>query len=138
MQQSASRNLVLEALTPVVNVPREAWKRLVNRFRGVTDISPTEALDLVRQNGTLLLDVREQSEYDQWHLANSVLIPLGTLAARVAELERYRDRPIVVLCHGGKRSATACWQLAKLGFRNTFNVAGGILAWDKARLPIEK
>lgn len=124
------------ALSAAIDGPRELWKRFVNRLRGVRDISPREALDLIRSRGALVLDVREQPEYDAGHLADTTLIPLGSLEARIAELERFRDRPIVVICHGGKRSATACWQLARRGFGQTFNIAGGILAWKKASLPL--
>jgi rhodanese-related sulfurtransferase len=125
------------ALTALINGPRELWKRAVNVFRGVRDISPTVALRYAIQNDALVLDVREQKEYDAGHVPQSVLIPLGTLEARVAELDTYRERPIVVICHGGKRSATACAKLAQLGFQDTYNVAGGILAWKKAQLPVE-
>ena len=82
----------------------------------------------------LVLDVREQHEYDAGHLSGSLLIPLGQLSDRIAELEQQKDRPIVVICHGGKRSADACAVLAERGFANTFNIAGGILAWRRANL----
>lgn len=120
----------------VIDPPRELWKRLVNRVRSVRDISPHVADALIRERDAFVLDVREQHEYDAGHLAYSTLIPLGSLATRVAELEPHRTRPIVVICHGGKRSATACWQLARLGYADTYNIAGGILAWKRAALPL--
>lgn len=136
-QIAPTANPVKAALTALINGPREFWKRVVNIFRGVRDISPSVALGYALNNGALVLDVREQKEYDAGHVAQSVLIPLGALEARIAELDVYRKRPIVVICHGGKRSATACAKLAHLGFTDTYNVAGGILAWKKAQLPVE-
>lgn len=120
-----------------VDAPREAWKCLVNRFRGIRDIDPQEAYQRI-QKGAFVLDVRDQSEYDAGHVRGSTLIPLGSLAGRLNELESVRAREVVVICHGGKRSATACGQLNDSGFLQTFNIAGGILAWKRAGLPVEK
>lgn len=122
----------------VVNVVREATKHLVNILRGVEDIDPVTAHGMITREGALVLDVREQHEYAAGHLARSVLIPLPQLERRIGELDAFRHRTIVVLCHGGKRSATACWLLGKLGFLHTYNVAGGILAWRDAQLPVEE
>jgi len=138
MNQLVKKNTLLSFFSPLVNVPRECWKRLINLFRGVQDITPQQAQLLVQSKDALVLDVREQSEYDAWHLPSSHLIPLGVISARAVELDKFKKYPIVVICHGGKRSADACEQLAKLGFSQTFNIAGGILAWDKAGLPIER
>lgn len=123
-----------KAFVAVIDGPREVWKGFVNRLRGVRDITPVEADRLIRTEGAFVLDVREQHEYDTGHLSDSLLIPLGQLPDRVAELEEQKNRPIVVICLGGKRSADACALLAKRGFAHTFNIAGGILAWRKANL----
>lgn len=125
------------AFVAAIDPPRELWKRFINVLRGVKDISPIEASKLIRDENAFVLDVREQHEYDAGHLSHSLLIPLGQLQARVVELDAQRNKPIVVICHGGKRSATACDQLAKQGFSKTFNIAGGILAWRRANLPTE-
>lgn len=132
-----SGTAVVEFLAAGVNFPREIWKRAVNLCRGVKDISPGVAHVHIQSGDSLVLDVRDQTEYDAGHLPGSMLMPLRTLGDRIDELAPYRNRPIVIICHGGARSATACWQLGKKGFAQTYNVAGGILAWKKANLPIE-
>lgn len=136
-QTAASRSPFLTFLAPVVNVPRELWKRLVNLTRGVKDITPVEANAYMRDQGAVILDVREQNEYDAGHVPNSIFIPLGQLERRLAELHVHRKQAIVVICHGGKRSATACVQLRNHKFEQPMNIAGGILAWRKAGLPVE-
>lgn len=123
-----------KAFVAAIDGPRELWKGFANRLRGVKDITPLEADRLIR-SGAFVLDVREQHEFDAGHLSGSLLVPLGQLPSRIAELEGQRNRPIVVICHGGKRSADACARLAGHGYANTFNIAGGILAWRKANLP---
>ncbi len=136
-QTAASRSPFLALLAPVVNIPRELWKRLVNLTRGVKDITPLEAQTYIRDQGAVILDVREQNEYDAGHVPNSIFIPLGQLEHRLAELHPHRKQAIVVICHGGKRSATACVHLRNHKFEQPMNIAGGILAWRKARLPVE-
>lgn len=126
---------VKAAFNWVINPPRELWKRAVNLTQGIKDINVFQAQALIKQ-GAFVLDVREPYEFEAGHLPASTLIPLGQLTDRVAELEAQRTHNIVVICHGGKRSATACGQLAQLGFSSTYNIAGGILAWKKAKLPV--
>jgi rhodanese-related sulfurtransferase len=63
-------------------------------------------------------------------------IPLGQLAKRMAELEKYKDKPIVVACRSGHRSASACRTLKKHGFEQAHNLSGGIIAWEQASLPV--
>jgi rhodanese-related sulfurtransferase len=82
--------------------------------------------------------VREEDEYKAGHVLNSTLIPLGKLKQRIGELEKFRDRPVVVVCRSGNRSATACATLGKQGFTQAYNLAGGVNAWQKAKLPLEK
>jgi rhodanese-related sulfurtransferase len=82
--------------------------------------------------------VREESEYADGHVLNSKHIPLGKLKQRIGELEKYRERPVVVICRSGQRSASACILLGKQGFAQAYNMNGGILAWKKASLPLEK
>lgn len=114
------------------------WSFFGNRIRGINEVDCVAALQLINHKNALVLDVREDGEYQAGHVLNSKLIPLGKLSGRVGELEKYKDRPIVVFCRSGSRSATACVALGKQGFAQVYNLAGGILAWQKANLPLEK
>ncbi len=78
----------------------------------------------------LLIDCRESDERAVCQIANSVLIPMNETPQRLAELERYRDRPIVVHCHGGVRSLRVTHFLREQGFNHTQSMAGGIDAWS--------
>lgn len=84
--------------------------------------------------GDLLLDVREQDEYDEAHIPGSTLIPLSEFANRYDELPQ--DRDVVVYCRSGSRSAQAVNFLNDKGYDAT-NVEGGILAWKRADYPTE-
>jgi len=114
------------------------WSVLGNRLRGIKEVDSTAALQLINHKNALVLDVREPDEYKAGHVLNASLIPLGKLNGRIAELEKYREKPIVVVCRSGNRSGNACAALGKLGFAQTYNLAGGMMAWQKANLPVVK
>ena len=114
------------------------WSIFGNRIRGIKEVDSIAALQLINHKNAIVLDVREEDEYKAGHVLNSTLIPLGKLKQRIGELEKYRDRSIVVVCRSGIRSATACVTLGKLGFTQAYNLAGGMNAWQKAKLPLEK
>ena len=114
------------------------WSLFGNRLRGIKEVDSTAALQLINHKNALVLDVREENEFKSGHILNAKLIPLGKLAERVAELEHYRERPVVVVCRSGQRSASACALLSKQGFEQAYNLEGGMLAWQKAGLPLEK
>ena len=114
------------------------WSFFGNRIRGIRDVDCTAALQLINHKNALVLDVREENEYQSGHLLNARPIPLGALKGRLGELEKYRDQPIVVVCRSGNRSGTACAMLGKQGFTQAYNLAGGVMEWQKNKLPLEK
>jgi len=114
------------------------WSLFGNRIRGIKEVDYTAALQLINHKNALILDVREETEYRDGHLLNARLIPLGKLKERIGELEKYKDQPIVVVCRSGNRSGSACAMLGKQGFAQAYNLAGGVMAWQKAKLPLEK
>lgn len=137
MQQYLQNNIwtILIALTSGAML---LWSFFGNRVRGIKDVDHIAAMQLINHKNALVLDVREQKEYDEGHILNSKLIPVGKLAERIGELEKYREHPIVVVCRSGHRSAAACALLGKQGFAQAYNLDGGVIAWQKANLPLEK
>lgn len=114
------------------------WSLFGNRMRGVNEVNAAEALNLINHKNAVVLDVREDSEFKSGHLLNAKWIPLGRLADRIGELERYREQPVLVVCRSGARSASACVTLGKQGFTQAYNLSGGVIGWQKSNLPLEK
>src|SRR5476649_2507066 len=73
-----------------------------------------------------LIDVREDFEYETSNLGG-LLIPLGGILIETDKIAK--DKPVIVQCRSGKRSAAAIMQLEQLGYTNLYNLTGGILAW---------
>ncbi|WP_167757937.1 rhodanese-like domain-containing protein [Deinococcus fonticola] len=97
------------------------------------EVSPAEGQALV-QGGAVLVDVREPNEYSEIHAEGAQLLPLSELEARYAELPK--DRPLVMICRSGARSARAGEFLLQNGYADVTNLAGGTLAWNEAGLPV--
>ena len=114
------------------------WSMFGNRIRGIKEVDCATALRLINHKNAVVLDVREESEYKLGHILNSMLIPLGKLTERIGELEKYKEQPIVVVCRTANRSGMACATLGKRGFTQAYILAGGVTAWQKANLPLEK
>ena len=93
------------------------------------DITASELADRLKQNHLKLLDVREPHELEISALPGAVNIPLGTLAARLSELDSAQD--MVVFCKTGVRSSRALELLASAGFKKVKNLKGGINAWAR-------
>jgi rhodanese-related sulfurtransferase len=82
-----------------------------------------------------VLDVRQPEEFRAGHIAGATLIPLGELKNKLARLPKARE--IVCVCHTSSRSVSATRQLVAAGY-NAFNMKGGMIAWQRANLPIKK
>jgi len=111
---------------------------LVRRGVGGPSISTLQATLLINQQNALVLDVRDAAEYEKGHVLNARHLALGELAARTGEIEKFKARPVIVVCEGGNRSDSAVAVLRKQGFAQVFSLGGGMGAWRQAGLPVEK
>lgn len=101
-------------------------------------LTPTQATLLINREDAQVIDVRESGEYASGHLPESRNIPLGQLEARAAELNRLKDKQLILVCQNGARAGSACKQLQKLGFGQVDRLAGGISGWRAAGLLLHK
>jgi rhodanese-related sulfurtransferase len=76
----------------------------------------------------ILIDVREPWEYEEGHIPGAQLIPLGLLQAHYDQLDRNAE--IILVCRSGNRSGTAAATLAEKGFKDVYNLVGGMLSWE--------
>jgi len=101
-------------------------------------VNTLEATMLMNRKDSLVLDVREAGEFAAGHILNARNIPFDELERRLKEIERYKDRAVIVSCAVGNRSGTAAGLLRRQGFTNVVNLSGGMAAWRQAGLPTEK
>jgi rhodanese-related sulfurtransferase len=86
---------------------------------------------------TVIVDVREEHEYNKGHIEDAINVPFGKFDENVKKLEAYKKSPLIVVCQTGTRSIPASKKLCKLGFGKVFNLTGGMQAWEDSKLPIK-
>ena len=131
------RNNILLFVVALVSGGMLLWP-LVRRTTGGPWVNTTQATHLMNREDALVVDVREPNEFAAGHVLGAKNLPLARLSASGAELAKKKERPVIVYCDGGERSAKALAQLKKLGFTRVANLSGGLGAWQQAGLPVEK
>jgi glyoxylase-like metal-dependent hydrolase (beta-lactamase superfamily II) len=113
----------------------------VHEVARIPELSAEEIAQRLRADDRpLVLDVREPEEFvgELGHVEGALLVPLDALERRLPKLAGYVDRPVILACRAGARSATAGAILQRAGFRNVVNLRGGMLAWKAAGLPVQR
>ena len=107
-------------------------------FQPLPAVDVVEAERRLREDPArpLLVDVRELGEYVEVRAPGAVLLPTSEFTARVGELPT--DRPLLIVCHSGNRSAAVTGYLQRAGRSDVANVIGGMDAWERAGLMVEK
>lgn len=111
---------------------------LLRRGAGGPSVTTLEATQMINRQDALVLDVREQAEYAQAHILNARGLPLSQLEARIGDIEKFKDKPLIVYCATDNRSSSAAATLKKRGFSNVVVLSGGFAAWQQAGLPVQK
>jgi rhodanese-related sulfurtransferase len=114
------------------------WTLWQGAGRGLKKLSPMDATQLINREDAVVLDVRSDGEFNQGHIVNAVNIPQKSLDEQLSKLEKYRDRPIITTCRNGQTAVGVGNRLRKNGFEQVYNLAGGLLAWEGANLPLVK
>jgi len=102
----------------------------------IEEITPDEARAELESGDATLIDVRERHEWEESHLDGATLVPQLTLADRIEELAPDRAQRVLLYCRVGNRSAVGAQTLLEAGYENVASVAGGIVAWEGAGLPV--
>ena len=106
-----------------------------SRFSSVKGVSPAEATRMLNHDNAIMVDMREDKDYLTGHIVNAIHAPASAENDAV-KLKKYRDKPVIVYCQRGQRSTAYCNKLSKQGFESVYNLQGGVLAWQKAELPL--
>jgi rhodanese-related sulfurtransferase len=102
----------------------------------VREISVDDALGRVEQ-GAVLIDVREDNEFDSGHAAGALHMGRGIIERDIVQTVPDKDTELILYCGGGYRSALAADNLQKMGYTNVLSMAGGWKAWQDTGAPVE-
>ena len=118
-----------QAQTPIAPaVVVEAQPLVLQNLPLNVDVATVEKLR--QQNDVVILDVREDYEYNDGHIPGATLVPLGQIPDRLDEVPR--DKTVIAVCRSGNRSSQATDFLRQQGFDNVHNMEGGMNAWSQA------
>jgi rhodanese-related sulfurtransferase len=131
------RNNFLLFVVALVSGGMLLWP-LVRRTTGGPWVNTTQATQLINREDALVVDVREPNEFASGHVLGAKNVPLAKLDASGADLAKKKERPVIVYCDGGDRSAKALSALKRQGYTRVANLSGGLAAWQQAGLPVEK
>ena len=106
----------------------------ISNLPAAVDVATVQALN--GRDDVLIIDVREQWEYDEGHIPGITLIPMGEIPNRLTDIPT--DKPVIVTCRSGNRSGQVTDFLKQQGFDNVHNMEGGILAWEAAGYTVEQ
>jgi sulfur-carrier protein adenylyltransferase/sulfurtransferase len=107
------------------------FKQLVDEIKkDVHEVGPEE-VQKMKSEGAAVIDVREKEDSDKGTIPGAVAIPRGVLELNIDQVTTDKDKPIVLYCGGGSRSALAAFMLQKMGFRKVYSLKGGYRGWKE-------
>ena len=101
-------------------------------------VSPQQATLLVNRQNGVILDIRERKDFERGHIVDALNIPLAKLNDRIAELNKKKELPVVVVCQMGQHSGEALKTLQAQGFSQVYRMSGGMSEWSGQSLPLVK
>jgi sulfur-carrier protein adenylyltransferase/sulfurtransferase len=114
------------------------YRELLQQVRGeIAEIDAARARDVVDGREAVVVDIREQDEWDEGHIAGAVHIPRGHLESRIERTAADRAQPVLLYCSAGNRSAFAAKTLEEMGYEDVVSLAGGFTDWKRNGYPVE-
>lgn len=107
------------------------------RLGGAT-VSPSELVTLINKEEGLVLDIRDQKDFNAGHIVDAINVPFTSVDSRLADLEKYKSRAVVIVCKMGQHSGAVGRKLRTLGFDNVRRLSGGIAEWRASNMPLVK
>ncbi len=105
---------------------------------GASQIVSVEVTRLINHEDAKILDIRSAEEFEKGHIINAINFDVKTLSEREKELEKYKNKTVVICCGQGQESTRIARSLKIKGFEKLYSLKGGISAWQNANLPLTK
>ena len=114
------------------------YRELLSQIKAeIDEVDPVRARELIESGDPLIVDVREQDEWDEGHVPGAIHIPRGHLESRIEAAATDRSQSILLYCSAGNRSAFAAKTLQELGYDEPVSLAGGFTDWKRNGFPVE-
>ncbi len=104
--------------------------------KGGKTVSAHEGTRLINREDAVVLDIREKKVFDKGHVVNAINIPLAKLDERITELDKYKEKPLIIVCQMGQQSSDAVKKLEARAFSQVYKMTGGLSEWQAQGLPL--
>ncbi|MCO5785775.1 rhodanese-like domain-containing protein [Pseudomonas sp. G11-1] len=101
-------------------------------------ITTQQATALINRENALVVDVRSKKDFAAGHIVDSINIPQDSFAKRMVELEKHKDKPIILACANGQHAGALSKQLKAAGYTHVHRLAQGVGGWRSDNLPLVK
>jgi len=131
--------LILNGCEKTKSQPQPKAEQNTQQQAAITNISVQEAYKMIQDKPDMyIIDVRTPGEYTDnlGHISNSHLMPVQEIQKWAPKISELKDQKVMLICRSGARSSFAAKTLEKQGFIKLYNVEGGMLAWNAAKLPV--
>jgi rhodanese-related sulfurtransferase len=109
-----------------------------HRSFGVPGVSPAQLVDLLNHQNGVVVDIRTQERFDLGHILGALSVPKDSMTNSLQLLNKYKSKPVILVCHLGQDSPKTALVLKSNGFTQLYFLAGGMEAWRSAGLPVDK
>ena len=112
------------------------WTELKRRVGGLRELSPAQAVPWLNDDDTVIIDISPVADFNKGHIVNARNIPPSRLAKPDAEIEKLKDRKLLVVCRSGQTAFAAAANLRKMGAEQVAVLKGGMAAWRSDQFPV--
>lgn len=115
---------------------------LINEFKhrahGIKRLSPQQVIDLMNHEHAIVIDIREGNLFEAGHIIGALNIKLDEFDSKKSKLNKYKSKPLIVVCAQGASSPKFADLLRQAGFEQVFQLEGGLAAWQQEQFPLTK
>ncbi len=114
------------------------WNLFSDVIMGISQLEPMDVTRRINNDQAVIFDLRPESDFRAGHIIHSINIPEKDVSDRKKELEKYKDKPLILYCQTGSAATRIVRQLKMEGFEDVACLKGGVLSWQRANLPLER
>ena len=134
LEFSANHPLLVIGFLAVLGIL--VWTELSRRLRGIRELSPAQAVPWINDPNAVVVDVSPVAEFNRGHIVNARNLQLSRIAKPDAEVEKLKDRKLLVVCKSGTSAVGAAQSLRKLGAAEVAVLKGGMAQWRSEQFPV--
>ena len=112
------------------------WTEVQRRLRGIPELAPAQAIPWINDPDAVIIDVSPVADFNKGHIVNARNMPASRLADPDAEVQKLRDRKLLVVCKSGQTAVSAAQSLRKMGARQVAVLKGGMGQWRSEQFPV--